>query len=181
VDAGIDLVQVRERDLEAASLTDLVLQVLAITRSSGTRVVVNDRLDVARAAGADGVHLRHDSVSVGEARSLAPTPFVIGRSVHDVAAAKAAADADYLIAGTVFPTTSKQGAVRLLGLDGLRAIVATTTAPVLAIGGLTLDHLGAIAATGAAGIAAIGLFSSLQLIDLTREARHRFDRPRSAS
>jgi thiamine-phosphate pyrophosphorylase len=181
VDAGIDLVQVREHDLEAANLTDLVLQILAIARGSGTRIVVNDRLDVAIAAGADGVHLRHDSVSVAEARSLAPAPFLIGRSVHDVAAANAAAGADYLIAGTVFATTSKPGAARLLGVDGLGAIVATTSAPVLAIGGVTRDRLGAIAATGAAGIAAIGLFSATQLEDLIHEARRRFDSPRSPS
>jgi len=179
VDAGIDLVQVREHDLEAANLTDLVQQILAIARGSGTRIVVNDRLDVAIAAGAEGVHLRHDSVSVAEAHSLAP--FLVGRSVHDVAAAKAAAGADYLIAGTVFATPSKPDATRLLGVDGLGAIVATTSAPVLAIGGVTLDRLGAIAATGAAGIAAIGLFSAMQLPDLLREARRRFDSPRSPS
>jgi len=181
VEAGIDLVQVRERDLEAAHLTDLVVQIREITQGSSTRVVVNDRLDVAIAAGADGVHLRHDSVSVSEARSLAPAPFVVGRSVHDVAAARSAAGADYLIAGTVFPTASKSGAVRLLGEEGLRAIVAATSAPVLAIGGLTLDRVADVAAAGAAGIAAIGLFSTTQLIDLAREARRRFDSPKSPS
>jgi thiamine-phosphate diphosphorylase len=181
VDAGIDLIQVRERDLGASSLADLIGRILAVTRGSRTRVVVNDRLDVAIATGADGVHLRHDSIAVAAARTLAPAPFVVGRSVHDGGEARAAVGADYLIAGTVFPTTSKPGASTLLGLDGLRAVVMAATAPVLAIGGVTLDRLDEIAATGAAGVAAIGLFSDRRLVELTGEARRRFDSLRSAS
>jgi thiamine-phosphate pyrophosphorylase len=181
VHAGVDLIQVRERDLEAASLADLVGRILAVTRGSRTRVVVNDRLDVAIATGADGVHLRHDSMAVVAARTLAPTPFMVGRSVHDVADTRVAAGADYVIAGTVFPTPSKPGVSTLLGLDGLHAIVRASTAPVLAIGGVTLDRLGEIAATGAAGVAAIGLFSDAPLVERTGEARRRFDSLRSAS
>ena len=90
VHAGVDLIQVRERDLEAASLADLVSSILAVTRGSRTRVVVNDRLDVAIATGADGVHLRHDSIAVAAARTLAPSPFLVGRSVHDGGEARAA-------------------------------------------------------------------------------------------
>jgi len=181
VDARIDLVQVRERDLEAAPLMELVGKLVTITRGSATRVVVNDRLDVAIAAAADGVHLRHDSVAVSDARALAARPFVIGRSVHDVAETRAAAGADYLIAGTVFQTTSKADVASLLGTEGLRGIVAASTAPVLAIGGITLDRLDAIAAAGAAGFAAISLFADRHLIDLVGEARRRFDSVRSPS
>jgi thiamine-phosphate diphosphorylase len=181
VHAGVDLIQLRERDLEAASLADLVSRILAVTRGSRTRVVVNDRLDVAIATRADGVHLRQDSIAVAAARTLAPAPFVVGRSVHDVGDARAAEGADYVIAGTVFQTRSKPGVSALLGLDGLGAIVRATAAPVLAIGGVTLERLGDIAATGAAGIAAIGLFSDTRLVELTGEARRRFDSVRSAS
>jgi thiamine-phosphate pyrophosphorylase len=181
VDAGIDLVQVRERDLEAAPLADLVGELVTTTRGSETRVVVNDRLDVAIATGSDGVHLRHDSVAVADARRLAPGPFLVGRSVHDLVETRAAAGADYLIAGTVFETTSKPGLVSLLGTEGLRRIVAASTAPVLGIGGITLDRLDAVAATGAAGIAAIGLFADRHLVDRVEEARRRFDSVRSPS
>jgi len=181
VDAGIDLIQVRERDLEAAPLADLVGEVVAITRGSTTRVVVNDRLDVAIAAAADGVHLRHDSVGVADARRLAAKGFVVGRSVHDLVETRTAAGADYLIAGTVFKTTSKPDAVALLGTEGLRRIVAASTAPVLAIGGVTLDRLDAVSAAGAAGIAAIGLFADGRLAERVREARRRFDTVRSPS
>lgn len=179
-DAGIDLVQIRERDLEAAPLADLAGELVTITRGSATRVVVNDRLDVAIAAGADGVHLRQDSVAVADARRLAPTPFVVGRSVHDVSEARLAAGADYLIAGTVFQSTSKPGA-SLLGTEGLRLVVAASAAPVLAIGGIALDRLDEVAAAGAAGIAAISLFADRRLADRVEEARRRFDSVRSPS
>jgi len=104
------------------------------------------------------VHLRGDSVSVAAARRLLPPPFLVGRSVHTVQEASAASDADYLIAGTVFPSAAKPGAAELLGLDGLRAIVSASAVPVLAIGGITPDRIADVLAAGAAGIAAIGLF-----------------------
>lgn len=174
VDAGIALIQIRERDLEAAPLAALVSAVMACARGSATRVVVNDRLDVALACGADGVHLRGDSIPVADARRLAPAPFLIGRSVHSAAEAAAAAGADYLIAGTVFPTASKPG-VAVLGSDGLRTIVRASAAPVLAIGGVTLERFAEIAATGAAGIAAIGLFHDASLHEIAAAARAAFD------
>jgi thiamine-phosphate pyrophosphorylase len=192
VEAGIDLIQVRERDLEAGALAAMVSELLAITRRTPTRIVVNDRLDVALAAGADGVHLRGDSIAIAAARRLAPAGFLVGRSVHGVAEAAAAADADYLIAGTIFPSTSKDPSHQLLGIDGLRAIVSSAPAPVLAIGGITADHFDAVAAAGAAGIAAIGAFvrgadlsgqSGCGAVDLRRvvgDARRRFDRVNTA-
>jgi thiamine-phosphate pyrophosphorylase len=158
VDAGVDLIQVRERDLEAAALAGCVTDLLTVTRGTATRIVVNDRLDVALACGADGVHLRADSVAIAAARRLAPLGFLVGRSVHTASEAADASDADYLIAGTVFPSPSKGLGYRLLGVDGLRAVVLASAVPVLAIGGISLDHLDSVAATGAAGVAAIGLF-----------------------
>jgi thiamine-phosphate pyrophosphorylase len=158
VDAGIDLIQVRERDLEAAVLTSIVRELLDITRGSVTRLVVNDRVDVALACGADGVHLREDSFAASEIRRIAPAGFLVGRSVHSVDAARAAGPVDYLIAGTVFPSASKDAGHVLLGLDGLRAVAASTRVPVLAIGGMTTAHFSDVAAAGGAGCAAIDLF-----------------------
>jgi len=123
VDLGIDLIHVRERDLEAGALAALVASLLVITKGTATRLVVNDRLDVALACGADGVQLRGDSIPVAAARRLAPSGFLVGRSVHGVSEAIAAADADYLVAGTVFPSASKAAGTPLLGVEGLRAIV----------------------------------------------------------
>jgi thiamine-phosphate pyrophosphorylase len=168
---AVELIQIRERDLEAADLAAVVADLVAVTRGSATRVIVNDRLDVALACGADGVHLRADSVPVAAARALAaslPRPFLVGRSVHTVAEARAASGADYLIAGTVFPSASKPSAFALLGVQGLKAIVEATTVPVLAIGGITPDRIKEVVLAGAAGIAAIGLFiDSLKPASLT--------------
>ena len=158
---GVDLIQIRERDLEAADLVFLVAELVAVTAGSSTRVVVNDRIDIALATHAAGAHLRGDSVSVEAARRLLPPPLLVGRSVHTVEEARAAEGADYVIAGTVFPSASKTssaGSVELLGLDGLRAIVNASPVPVLGIGGITPDRIADVLGTGAAGIAAIGLF-----------------------
>ena len=159
--AGVDLIQVRERDLDAAELAALVAELVSVTAGSATRVVVNDRIDVALASDAAGVHLRGDSVPIEAARRLLPPPRLVGRSIHTVEEARAAAGADYLIAGTVFPSASKTGnacSVELLGLDGLRAIVKASAVPVLAIGGITPDRIADVLSAGVAGIAAIGLF-----------------------
>jgi thiamine-phosphate pyrophosphorylase len=155
---GVDLIQVRERDLEAADLAALVAALVAIVHGTRTRVVVNDRLDVALACGAHGVHLRSDSMSVAAARRLAPAPFLIGRSIHSREEALSAGDADYLLAGAVFPTASKPGVSRWLGLDGLAGIARATHVPVLAIGGISADRIEGVRTAGAAGFAAIGLF-----------------------
>jgi thiamine-phosphate pyrophosphorylase len=161
IQAGVDLIQVRERDLDGGPLAALVAELVRLTRGTATRVVVNDRLDVALACGADGVHLRGDSIPPEAARAIAPAGFLIGRSVHHEQEAKtAAAGADYLVAGTVFPTSSKAGLTEWLGVEGLARICRAVPVPVLAIGGVTVDRLPGIAAAGAAGIAAIGLFAN---------------------
>jgi thiamine-phosphate pyrophosphorylase len=184
VEAGIDLIQVRERDLDAAALAALVAELVRLTRASETRVVVNERLDVALASGADGVHLRGDSIPAASARSMAPAGFLIGRSVRGVAGAvEAAAGTDYLIAGTVFQSPSKPGLEEHLGLKGLAAIARSVSVPVLAIGGVSLDRMGSVAGAGAAGVAAISLFleEGARLAAVVREARRRFDSGRPAS
>jgi thiamine-phosphate pyrophosphorylase len=158
ITSKVDLIQVRERDLEAGQLAKLVGELVRVSRGSDTRVVVNDRLDIALACGADGVHLRHDSIPAESVRSIAPAGFLLGRSVHSVAEAEGAGPVDYLIAGTVFPTPSKPAAGPMLGLDGLAEVVQAVDAPVLAIGGMTPERLDEVAAVGAAGAAGIGLF-----------------------
>jgi thiamine-phosphate pyrophosphorylase len=188
VDAGIDLIQVRERDLETGELAALVTELLAVTRATPTRIVVNDRIDVALACGADGVHLRGDSIPIAAARRLAPPGFLIGRSVHGVDEAVAAAGADYLIAGTVFASASKPAQTQWLGIEGLRSIATAVDLPVLAIGGIAGDRIGDVAQAGAAGLAAIGLFMAshldaeapgchvVELRQIVNTARSRFDR-----
>lgn len=194
VDAGIDYLQVRERDLEAGALAEIVLELVSVARGSATRVLVNDRLDVALACGAAGVHLRGDSIPAPAVRRILPAGFVVGVSVHSVAEAVAAASsADYLVAGTVWPTASKPSAQAeaLLGVEGLARIASAVTVPVLAIGGVTIDRVAAAARAGAAGASAIGLFMSASadrtgcragaLAEVVKSARSAFDTLRSAS
>ncbi len=163
-DAGIDLFQIREPDLPDGLLFDLTRRVVDATAGSALRVLVNDRLDVALAAGAHGVHLRGNSFPASRARTLSSSPsFLIGRSVHSVdeaVAAEAAGGLDYLIFGTIFPTISKPAEHRLAGIETLRAATQACRLPVLAIGGVTLDNADQIVSAGAAGLAAIGLFAN---------------------
>jgi len=178
VDAGVDVIQVRERDLETSELAALVTQIVRIARGSPTRVVVNDRLDVALACDAHGVHLRGDSVPPGRARSIAPPGFLIGRSVHGLdEAAAVAPHVDYVIAGTVFPTSSKPGRTELLGTAGLAAIAAAVRVPVLAIGGIAVERAVDVSAAGAAGIAAVSLFTDAErpIKEVIRALRARFN------
>lgn len=188
IEAGVDFLQVRERDLDTADLAATVSAIIAMARGTRTRILVNDRVDVALACGAAGVHLRADSVPAAAVRSIAPPQFVIGRSVHAVPDAVAAgADLDYLIAGTVWPTLGKPADHPVLGIEGLSDIVRAASVPVLAIGGVALDRLGEVAERGAAGVAGIGLFMAagpgtgnrtcraVSLVEMARAARARFD------
>jgi thiamine-phosphate pyrophosphorylase len=155
---GVDFIQVREPDLEAAELAALVRSLIAASSSSKAKILVNDRIDVALATGASGVHLKEQSILPSEVRRIAPREFVIGCSVHDAAAVAARKSADFLTAGTVMPTASKR-AVDYLSKDGLSRIVeAAAGQPVLGIGGLDLPSIPLLASAGAAGMAAIGAF-----------------------
>jgi thiamine-phosphate pyrophosphorylase len=158
IDAGIDLIQIRERDLDASILRAVAGNVANRARGTPTLVVVNDRADVAVAAGAAGVHLRADGPPVERIRALGPTGWIVGRSVHTVDEVRRHASADYLIFGTVFPSASKGGGAPAQGIAALTAAVQAAAPPVLAIGGVTIDRAVECAAAGAAGIAAIGLF-----------------------
>ncbi len=159
VAAGIDLLQVREPDIAAGALSALVVSLVALAKGTTTRVVVNDRMDVALASGASGVHLKGTSPSAARVRALAPPGFLIGRSVHHLQEAREEAEhVDYLVAGSVFPTVSKPDTTAWLGVDGLAAIVRAVSVPVLGIGGITPDRVADVARSGAAGVAAIGLF-----------------------
>lgn len=164
--AGVDLIQVREPDLEARALADLVRRAIACVRDTGARVLVNDRADVAIAAGAHGVHLRGDSFPAPRVRDIAPA-MLVGRSVHgaeEASAVEASGGCKYLIAGTVFPTPSKPGGHVLLGIEGLRRVCGAVRLPVLAVGGIEVEHASDVARAGAAGVAAIRLFSDASTV-----------------
>jgi thiamine-phosphate diphosphorylase len=156
IDAGVDLIQIRERDLDARALCELTRRVMRRASSTLTKVVVNDRADVALAANADGVHLRGDSADTARVRALR-AGWLVGRSVHSGEPRVGQPAEDYLLFGTMFPTASKPGAATA-DLAALGAVAVATPVPVLAIGGVTPDNAGACCRAGAAGVAAIGAF-----------------------
>ena len=160
--ANIDLVQIRERDLCGHALMELVKHCIDGVRGTSTKIIVNDRLDVALAAGASGVHLRSDSVQSLRVRAVTPPGFILGRSVHDLREAELVArneGLDYLILGSVFCSASTRTGRAPIGVNQLSQIVRSVSVPILAIGGVTLENVEMVARTGAAGVAAIGLFS----------------------
>ena len=159
-EAGVTLIQVREPDLPARVLVELICAMRA-RAAAHTRIVVNDRLDIALASHADGVHLKSTSVPVADARRLALPGWLVGRSVHSLSEMGdlAGAAADYLVFGSVFPTRSKPAGWDTRGLAGLEAAVAAASPiPVLGIGGIGPDQAAGVARTGAAGLAAIDAF-----------------------
>src|SRR5690606_6222155 len=139
---------------------DLVRPVAAAA-GGRTRVRVNGRTDVALAAGVAGVHLPGSAPPASRIRAVVPTGFLIGRSVHEVEEARSVerdGGCDYLVFGTVFPSTGKPAGHRAAGIDALRAVCDAVRLPVLAIGGIDADRAADVAKAGAAGVAAIGLF-----------------------
>jgi len=157
---GIQLVQIRERDLDGRALYDLSRRAVEAVSGSATRVIVNDRLDVALAAQAHGVQLRGGSFSASRVRTMVPPRFLIGQSVHSVGEAVAARAVDFLVYGTVFGTDSKPGVVAA-GLQQLSEVVQATPVPVLAVGGVSPERVPEVLGTGAAGFAAISMFTEL--------------------
>jgi thiamine-phosphate pyrophosphorylase len=164
VACGLDWIQLREKDLATGELFDLVKFAIREARKSETRILVNDRLDIAIAAAAEGVHLGENSIPASDVvewrRSAGHESFQIGASCHSLDAALAAerAGADYVIFGPIFATPSKAAYGEPQGLDTLRAVCAAVVIPVLAIGGITLENADECTTAGATGIAAIRLF-----------------------
>ena len=173
--AGIDWIQIREKDLsgkDCASLTKKALrraEQAAAGQANSARILVNDRLDIALSEDAGGVHLGEHSLPVTEARRLAVArgpgkDFLVGVSCHSAEAAKAAErdGADYIFFGPVFATPSKVAFGAPQGVARLAEVCRSVSLPVLAIGGVTLENAASCLAAGAAGIAAIRLFQDAQ-------------------
>jgi thiamine-phosphate pyrophosphorylase len=179
--AGVDWIQIREKDLPARDSAALTLDAIARTRDTGSvrerdairkvRIIVNDRLDVALAEGAGGVHLGEAGLPVADvARFVKRTAFgangdfLIGASCHSLAGAKAAVrdGAEYILFGPVFATPSKAKFGEPQGLKRLVEVCAAVSVPVIAIGGITLENAGECISAGAAGIAAIRLFQDAE-------------------
>ena len=157
VAAGIPAVQAREKDLGAADLAILCRRLRELTRDHGARLVVNDRVDVALAVGADAVQRTQASLPVDDIRRIAGRRLAIGASVHSVEDAIDAEmrGADWLVFGPVYDTPSKRRWGPPQGLERLTKLVQAVRIPVVAIGGITPERVSAARAAGAAGVAAI--------------------------
>jgi thiamine-phosphate pyrophosphorylase len=162
--AGAAWIQIREKDLEARALAELVRHAIEDTQATGAKILVNDRLDVALAASAAGIHLGEKSLPLEAVarwrRSSGRTHFQIGVSCHSLEAARAAerGAADYIFFGPVFATPSKAAFGPPQGIERLREVCASVKIPVLAIGGVNFENARACLDAGAAGVAAIRLF-----------------------
>lgn len=159
LEAGAPAVQLRDKDATARELYEQATRLRALTTEHDALFFVNDRLDVALAVGADGVHLGPHDLPLDAARNAVPEGFLIGISTDDPALARAAerAGADYIGCGAVFGTTTKKevGDERI-GTEGLRAVVAAVEIPVVGIGGVGPGNVAELREAGAAGAAVIG-------------------------
>jgi len=162
LEAGASAIQLRDKSMGARDLAELGRDLRDLTRRHDALLFVNDRLDVALAVGADGVHLGPDDLPVDAVRGVVPDGFLIGYSTDDPGQAVMAVSsgADYLGCGTVWPTGSKSDAGNAIGPEGLRAVAQAVSVPVVGIGGITAERAGLLADTGAAGVAVIGAVMS---------------------
>ena len=165
VEARVTLVQLREKGLSARALYELARGAARLARGSATRVLVNDRADVARAAGCDGVHLTTRSLGAGVVRRAFGEEFLIGVSTHAPAEARAARDegADFAVFGPVFDTPSKRAYGAAAGLEALAGVARELSPfPVVALGGVDEGGAAEVLRAGAAGVAGIRLFADGQ-------------------
>jgi thiamine-phosphate pyrophosphorylase len=179
VAAKIELIQIREKHLSAKVLHQLSVRAAAIASGSCSKLLVNDRADIARAAGADGVHLASSSLPPNVIRRIFGADFLIGVSTHSLEEATAASrsGADFIVFGPVFNTFSKRQYGEPLGLENLREVSSKLAPfPVLALGGVTMANAADCIQAGAAGVAAITLLNDpLQLTQLVSQMRERIN------
>lgn len=161
--AGVDMIQIREKDLEARTLWEFTKEIRALPNPHGTKLLINERVDVAQAAGLDGVHLPSRSIPAGELRRIVPIGFLIGVSAHSLE--ELDAEADFAVVSPVFESKSKPGYGPALGVQGLAAMAKQSPIPVYALGGITEQNAPACVSAGAVGVAGISLFQETFGVD----------------
>jgi len=157
VAGGARIIQYREKKASSRVMLEAATRLRAVTAASGALLIINDRVDIALAVNADGVHLGQDDMPCRAARKLMGDGYIIGVSATNFSEAVEAAHdgADYIGLGPIYPTMSKDDAAPAMGIEGLVKVVAAVSVPVVAIGGLTADNIGGVLEAGADGIAMI--------------------------
>lgn len=168
---GADVIQLRDKKRCGRELYEIATRIRAATRETGARLIINDRLDIALASGADGVHFGQDDLPLSVARRVAPRPFIIGLSVGSVREAIQAEEegADYVAVSPVFTTGSKHDAGPGHGIRMVRDIRAAVSIPVIGIGGIHAGNAGEVIGAGADGVAVISAVVSQE--NVTEAAR----------
>ena len=172
---GVSIVQLREKQLPAAGLLDLACVFRKLTTRAGALLIINDRIDIALACKADGVHLGNSDLPLPAAKKIAPG-LILGKSTHNTAEARAACNegADYINIGPVFSTATKPFA-ETLGLKKVKEISAAVNIPYTVMGGIKAEHLGALAGIGAKKIAMISGLSATDIPEHIRTLRSRIN------
>jgi thiamine-phosphate pyrophosphorylase len=172
VAGGADVIQLRDKRLEGRKLLEHARAIRKLTRKAGKLFMVNDRLDIALASGADGVHLGQEDMPLADARPLCPKGFLIGVTVHDVEEAVEAekGGADHVGLSPIFATGSKSDAGSACGLETLRAVKEAVSIPVVAIGGIGPANARTVLEAGADGLAVISAVVSQ--LDVEAAARN---------
>ena len=155
--AGVRMVQLREKDLSAAELFPLAKNLRSLTHHYKSLLLINDRIDLAQAIGADGVHLGGHSLPVKSARNILGSNYLIGASTHSVAEVESAQNqgADFVTYGPVYFTPSKQAYGKPVGIESLQSICARSNIPVYALGGIKANNTKTMLQAGAHGVAMI--------------------------
>lgn len=158
VRAGVGLIQIRDKQASGRELYEMVVASLEFTRPAGAKLIVNDRVDVALAAGADGAHVGQEDLPADTVREILGPAAIVGVSTHSALQASAAAvlPVDYVAFGPIFATTTKVNPDPVVGIEGLAAIRSIVAAlPLVAIGGITIENAAAVYASGADSIAVV--------------------------
>jgi thiamine-phosphate pyrophosphorylase len=169
LEGGASLIQLRDKEASGRELLEQAMACLKLTRKAGATLIINDRVDVALTAGADGVHLGQDDLAVDEAREILGEDKIIGVSTHSIAQFRAALEtsADYIALGPVFSTLTKENPAPVVGLELIREARKLTDRPLVAIGGINLGRAPEVIASGADCVAVISaLYPLPEKVDL---------------
>src|SRR5215475_2863021 len=170
LEGGASLIQLRDKEAGGRELLEQAMACLKLTRKAGATLIINDRVDVVLTAGADGVHLGQDDLSVAEAREILGADKIIGVSTHSIDQYRAAlkTSADYIAVGPIYPTMTKENTAPVVGLELVREARKLTDRPLVAIGGISHARASEVIAAGADCVAVISaLYPLPEKVEMT--------------